>query len=81
MAYPFFKLDEQTIQNLEMFLFVEVYDPVDKYRNIQFLLHLYKLFGMENVLIFLNDFIYDDPELFIKDLLKQYKRRESLSQK
>lgn len=64
-----------------MFLFVEVYDPVDKYRNVQFLLHLYKLFGMENVLIFLNNFIYDAPELFIKDLLKQYKRRENIDQK
>jgi hypothetical protein len=32
---------------------------MDKYRNIQFLLNLAKLFGIEQVLIFLNNFIYD----------------------
>lgn len=74
--YPFFKLDQQTVEDMEMFLAVEVYDPVDKYRNVQFILHLYKLFGMEKVMLFLTNFIYDDPEFFIRELLKQYKKME-----
>ena len=30
---------------MQMFLDVETGDPIDKYRNIQFLLHMHKLFG------------------------------------
>jgi hypothetical protein len=40
-------------------------DTLDKYRNIQFLLHLSKLIGLENLLIFLNDFYLDNPDLFL----------------
>lgn len=61
---------------MEMFLSIETLDPIDKYRNIQFLLHMYKLFGLERLLLFLNSFIYDDPELFITENLNEVKRRE-----
>lgn len=44
-----------------MFLSIDTYDPLEKYRNVQFLLHMYKLFGLERVLLFLNSFIFDDP--------------------
>ena len=40
-------------------------DPVEKYRNVQFILHLDRLFGRQAALLFLNSFIYEAPELFI----------------
>lgn len=51
---------------MEIFLDVYVQDPIEKYRNVQFLLHMLKLFGYEKVMLFLTNFIYDEPELFIK---------------
>ena len=60
---------------MEMFMEIEDGDPVDKYRNIQFLLHMDKLFGREAVLVFLNHFIYEAPELFISENLQQYRAK------
>lgn len=70
MLYPFFSLDKQNIEDIEMYLDVEVYDPIDKYRNVQFLLHLLKLLGKEQVIFFLTNFIYDDPDLFLRENLR-----------
>ena len=64
--YPFFTLDNQTIENMEDYLMVETFDPIDKYRNVQFLLHMFKLFGPEKTILFLTNFIYDEgAEVFI----------------
>jgi hypothetical protein len=66
LIYPFFTLDQQKTEDMEIFLDVYVQDPIEKYRNVQFLLHMLKLFGYEKVMLFLTNFIYDEPELFIK---------------
>lgn len=66
MTYPFFTLDQPSIENMEMFISIETFDQIDKYRNVQFLLHMCQLFGLEKVMLFLTNFIYDDSELFIK---------------
>ena len=47
-------------------------DILDKYRNIQFLLHLVKVLGLNNVMIFLTDWV-EDPDLYLSEMLKQYK--------
>ena len=39
IPYPFFTLDRPTLEDLRKFVLLEV-DPLEKYRNIQFLLHL-----------------------------------------
>ena len=44
-------------------------DPLEKYRNIQFLLHLSKLIGRENMMWFINNYLPFDPDLFLKEKL------------
>ena len=45
-------------------------DPIEKYRNVQFLLHLDHLFGRQAALVFLNSFIYEAPDLFVTENLQ-----------
>ena len=44
-------------------------DPLEKYRNIQFLLHLSGLIGREGMMWFINNYLPFDPDLFLKEKL------------
>jgi hypothetical protein len=44
-------------------------DPLEKYRNIQFLLHLEKLISREGVERFLREYYLDEPDLFLRSCL------------
>jgi hypothetical protein len=51
-------------------------DPLEKYRNIQFLLHLERLIGREGLEHFLKDYYLDEPDLFLKHRLEDAEKRE-----
>jgi hypothetical protein len=51
-------------------------DPLEKYRNIQFLLHLEQVTGREGVELFLKDFYLDEPDLFLRDRLRTAEKIE-----
>ena len=61
MTYPFYSLELQEVENIEVLMNTTVEDPWMKYRNIQFLLHLEKLFGQDEVVLFITQF-FSNPD-------------------
>ena len=66
--YPFFTIEAQDIDNFKRYVQLEI-DPLEKYRNIQFLLHLEKLIGQERMVWFINNYLPFDPDLFLMEKL------------
>lgn len=56
-------------------------DLIEKYRNLQFILHLDQLIGREWVIVFLSNLIYEDPDSFLKEKLKLFKEANKESGK
>lgn len=55
---------------MKILLSIDPRDPLEKYRNVQFLLHLAKLIGVQDVMIFLYEFYMDNPEIFLNEKIK-----------
>lgn len=55
---------------MKILLNLDPRDPLEKYRNAQFLLHLAKLIGVKDVMIFLYEFYMDNPDIFLKEKIK-----------
>jgi signal peptidase I len=61
LNYPFFKLEDQQIEDMERFVNSDWVTSATKYRNLQFLLHMLKLFGPHKTLLFITDFMVQAP--------------------
>ena len=75
--YPCFTLEQQTIDTMRKYL-ESPGDPLEKYRNIQFLLHLEHVIGREGVELFLRDYYLDEPDLFLRERVGEAARREEV---
>lgn len=69
-TYPFFKIEKQSLDHMKILLNLDPRDPLEKYRNVQFLLHLTKLIGQKDALVFLFEFYLDNPDIFLKEKIK-----------
>ncbi len=55
---------------MKILLNLDPRDPLEKYRNVQFLLHLVKIIGQKDALVFLFEFYLDNPDIFLKEKIK-----------